>query len=507
MVKTSIVIQGPLSPVSLGNLAIYKKYGETIISGWTRDNQVLLETLPTHVKVVLQEQPDTKNVVNMLNIYLQTCSTLGGLSEATGDYVIKLRSDEAFSTLDPIMEAIEKFPDRVICTNIYFSQVFPLHISDHIIVAKRETMIKAFEILKKWLEEFPQRERCPEMAITRAFLSVFGEPRFDLDYMSERKNSPAECDQMIKHFYIVPCRDLSPMLIRAHHPHGGQRILFDKESLFDPKHQCLNHVGEIRETDDNPGFLSLANRRIEHKANRPQIEQPKSTKYDYLRRQKIFYNRKDLDLKDEVVGFYKENENHPYETLLLYQNQDVRCPLIQDCQDKVALDFGCGPGRMIKRMNKIFKRVDGVDISGLLLNCARQEVPESNFYESNGDDCGDAPDNYYDFIYSTLCLQHIPCHSIRTDILKSMKSKLKPRGSICVQLLMQRVIPLGHSGWMADSFHATEMNSGHDVYITPETQAIAIEEFGEIFTDVRYWLSSYFLGTQSQIFIYGKKSK
>ena len=76
-----------------------------------------------------------------------------------------------------------------------------------------------------------------------------------------------------------------------------------------------------------------------------------------------------------------------------------------------CLDFGCGVGRLTQALAGRFQRSDGVDISATMVDLARQ-------YNKRGDRCqyhvNTEPDlalfesNSFDFIYSTIVLQHNP---------------------------------------------------------------------------------------------------
>src|SRR5688572_3583518 len=142
-----------------------------------------------------------------------------------------------------------------------------------------------------------------------------------------------------------------------------------------------------------------------------------SSEEQYIEMQRSHYEDQSRSVED-VVGYYDWHELFPYETFLLNLRADVRKPLFSDTSDLVALDFGCGPGRMVKRMNKLFKRCDGVDISQRLVEEARRQCPESQFWVTNGNDLGDAPSSAYDFVFSTIAMQHIAVHSIRMQILQ-----------------------------------------------------------------------------------------
>lgn len=231
-----------------------------------------------------------------------------------------------------------------------------------------------------------------------------------------------------------------------------------------------------------------------------------TTHKPYLEMQKEFYER-DIP-PEEVVGYYDVHETYPYETFLLYKNADVRYPLVEDSKSKIALDFGCGPGRMVARMSKLFARADGVDISQRLLDVAAQKNPTSKFYVTGGDDLGETPKNHYDFVYSTLCLQHIAVHSVRMNILKNISQVMKPGAVTTLQfnynpdfpyVLLRKSLTLGsrkvfvfnedtrHARWRENRVEAEATNSACDVGIGAEDLEVVVEDFSKYFSNVTYW--------------------
>ena len=55
-------------------------------------------------------------------------------------------------------------------------------------------------------------------------------------------------------------------------------------------------------------------------------------------------------------------------------------------------------------------------------------------FKTNGMDCGDAPLGFYDFIFSSICLQHIASYKVRYRIFESMYTVLKTGGKISIQM-------------------------------------------------------------------------
>ncbi len=214
---------------------------------------------------------------------------------------------------------------------------------------------------------------------------------------------------------------------------------------------------------------------------------------------------------EHIVGNYAWHENFPYETLLLYVDGDIRRPLFSSFKGLKALDFACGPGRMVSRMSRFFPRVDGADISEKLITIARKNCPQSDFWVTSGADLGDVPKNNYDFIYSTIALQHIAVHQIRDRIFRSMKERLRPEGKVTLQMAYSSTHPymptrrdysleLGpakvklsrkvrnHARWLENKDQAQVTNSLCDVMILPEDLPVIRQEFSSIFGSCQFWL-------------------
>jgi SAM-dependent methyltransferase len=211
---------------------------------------------------------------------------------------------------------------------------------------------------------------------------------------------------------------------------------------------------------------------------------------------------------EEIVGFYEWHENFPYETQLLFVNGDLRNPLLDGWEGRTALDFGCGPGRMIGRMKRLFAGVDGVDISAPLIAEAQQNHPDSRFWVTSGDDLGGAEPESYDLVYSTIAMQHIAVRSVRQKILGEMCRVLKPRGAVSIQLAFNPSYPYlrpvltvedgtrrvevrerdtTHAAWHEDRISASGTNSSCDAAIGAADLGMVRDDFGAHFVDVHHW--------------------
>ena len=157
-----------------------------------------------------------------------------------------------------------------------------------------------------------------------------------------------------------------------------------------------------------------------------------------------------------------------------------------------VLDFGCGVGRLMKPLVEVGFRVDGVDISERMLAFAQQDpaLKNSEFFLSNGNDCGAAPEGSYDFVYSHLCFQHICSRRVRNQLLACFKKALKPGGVVLVQMhyypdRTAETVPHPHMPWSGDNFGANVTNGEADVWPTPDELHLIVEDFSCHFEDLR----------------------
>jgi SAM-dependent methyltransferase len=215
--------------------------------------------------------------------------------------------------------------------------------------------------------------------------------------------------------------------------------------------------------------------------------------FDYLRMQNQFYElaasadhvSPGTIEGDFVVGSWKLHDSWPdYETYLL---KYVPAEPVW-----TALEYGCGPGRNIRRFAGRFARIDGVDISRQnLINAERflsTEIPREKMpklFLTKGADVGDAPLGSYDFCFSTICLQHICVWEVRFSILKSLFGALKSGGRISIQMGYGPATRA--KAYDANHVVAGSTNSYCDVDV--QNPAQVEEDLTRIgFRDFEYWL-------------------
>lgn len=76
----------------------------------------------------------------------------------------------------------------------------------------------------------------------------------------------------------------------------------------------------------------------------------------------------------------------------------------------LALDFGCGVGRLSRPLSERYERVIGVDVSATMLDEARSLNPNNriDFVLNRRPDLAFVGDGEADLVYSSLVLQHLP---------------------------------------------------------------------------------------------------
>lgn len=144
---------------------------------------------------------------------------------------------------------------------------------------------------------------------------------------------------------------------------------------------------------------------------------------------------------------------------------------------KVGLDFGCGCGRNVINLWNRFARMDGVDISANNLMYARQHlagagVPQDAYrlHQCSGVDLAVLPDAEYDFVMSTVVLQHIAVHDIRLSYLREFHRVMRPGALLSFQMGFGPAPGQGRAEYYDNHWDAQGTNSAHDVMVTDPAQ-------------------------------------
>lgn len=128
------------------------------------------------------------------------------------------------------------------------------------------------------------------------------------------------------------------------------------------------------------------------------------------------------------------------------QNIQALLQHIEGSKPFTILDFGCGPGRDLKKFTELGHVAVGLDGSSkfaAIAGALEFEVWEQNFLQL------DLPSERFDGIFANASLFHIPCQEL-PRVLKELKGTLKPRGV----LFSSNPRGSNQEGWSDDRYGA-----------------------------------------------------
>ena len=113
-----------------------------------------------------------------------------------------------------------------------------------------------------------------------------------------------------------------------------------------------------------------------------------------------------------------------------------RFPPSTDPSSLAALEIGCGPGRLLVPLSRVFGRIVGVDVSLEMVEMARrnlQGIPNALAEPTSGSDLAAFHDESFDFCYSYAVFQHIPSREVVLSYLREARRVLKIGGILKCQ--------------------------------------------------------------------------
>jgi len=112
-----------------------------------------------------------------------------------------------------------------------------------------------------------------------------------------------------------------------------------------------------------------------------------------------------------------------------------------DTAHMTALDIGSATGRMTRHMK--FGHVIGIDISPAMIEQARKDNPDQEYYVSDGISLKKFASNTVDFAFSCSTLNHLPRKSYLANMFSEIYRVLKPGGTARINV---RGVPGGSIG-------------------------------------------------------------
>ncbi len=101
----------------------------------------------------------------------------------------------------------------------------------------------------------------------------------------------------------------------------------------------------------------------------------------------------------------------------------------------VALDFGCGVGRLTQALARRFESVYGVDIAPSMIEQAKRlnTSERCQFLVNQSDDLSVFPSEFFDFIYTNIVLQHMEPRYGKKYLAEFLRT-LKRGGVLCFEV-------------------------------------------------------------------------
>ena len=143
----TILVQGKLHPRLRQAYPAYQAIGPVVVSYWEGDDESILDGLD--VVRVKSPVPDVTASFNNQNVLLQAVSTLEGALKVSTPYVIKVRTDESYTDLQPVVAAVLAETEKYTCLNVFVRafKYYGVHPSDHLIGMRVGNIIAMFQQL------------------------------------------------------------------------------------------------------------------------------------------------------------------------------------------------------------------------------------------------------------------------------------------------------------------------------------------------------------------------
>ena len=134
--------------------------------------------------------------------------------------------------------------------------------------------------------------------------------------------------------------------------------------------------------------------------------------------------------------FFRTGEED-YETLVA----PVLRKLGFDPSGRVAVDVGCGAGRITRALARRFGHVYGLDVSDEMLKVAStfsRDLANITWLRSDGTSLAPVETTSVDFVFSYLVLQHIPRRDLALGLVAEIIRVLRPGGAFLFQFISGR---------------------------------------------------------------------
>lgn len=258
----TLIIQGPIHR-NMITMAMLHPHLTTIISTWDDSSwthptieEYLQPIKRPNLQIIINrpiKQEKLDRVYNKQNRYLQFFTTQKALMWTQTKYAIKVRSDEYYSNLDPIIHALLLEDNKMITNDVFFRRIEYLryHPSDHIICCKTE---KFKDLISRLMYDCQFNQDALKYAPFNQFdFFIFVEQQIGMKWIEMHEKIDqypykipsdfAEAKRlMIKYFDIVGNSMLGDFFVVAN---SEKRTYINEYSYFDPAKDIQTSLEEL----------------------------------------------------------------------------------------------------------------------------------------------------------------------------------------------------------------------------------------------------------------------
>ena len=240
----TIIVQGPLHHNGIYALQYYTKFCNVILSCYEEnvitENQKKIISIYDNVELIQGKLPTIPRY-NGCSTFVHTFSTLNGLRLVDTEYVIKIRFDEIYSDIEPMIKAIIANPKKLVTNNIAFNRCTEclFHPSGHMIGGKTKNIVKMLKFVRELCLNNPMSDQnfpyklldigindggCTNEVIwSVAYLKSIGVDFSDFISTDNERRVLLASEIMREHTFCVPVEELGKDVIWTCH-HNGTRI-------------------------------------------------------------------------------------------------------------------------------------------------------------------------------------------------------------------------------------------------------------------------------------------
>ena len=238
MKDINIIVQGPIRVESIENIKHYMKFGEVLISTWNTSNlnipfvNLLLKknNIENEVSIYTEDEPNWKPPMESTMNY-QVQGIYNALSKCDKKYTIRVRSDEYFTYLKPMIDLFYEDDSKLVMANVHFRNSIPFHMGDHCFIAKTEVLLGAYKTLlpdeNGLFGESWEFSRVPEAIMAHSILKSMNK---EINPKSFNEN-----------FRIIDVNKLGNFIVRAN---GQGRVWIDHY-----EHWSRGYIGDSGDTN------------------------------------------------------------------------------------------------------------------------------------------------------------------------------------------------------------------------------------------------------------------